>query len=99
VSSLELEDLIGQLPGVAEVAAFGVRHEKWGERPIVLVVRRAAAEGLDEDTVKKHVAALAATGRISKIAVPERVHFVDAIAKTSVGKINKRALRQEYDPQ
>jgi fatty-acyl-CoA synthase len=99
VSSLELEDLISQLPGVAEVAVFGVRHEKWGERPVALAVRRAGAATLDEDAVKAHVASVAATGRISKIAVPERVHFVDAIPKTSVGKINKLALRQQYDPQ
>jgi fatty-acyl-CoA synthase len=99
VSSLELEDLIGQLPGVAEVAVFGVRHEKWGERPMALVVPRAGAPAPTEEQVKAHVAAVAATGRISKIAVPERVVFVEVIAKTSVGKINKRALREQFDPQ
>jgi fatty-acyl-CoA synthase len=99
VSSLELEDLITQLAGVAEVAVFAVRHEKWGERPVAVVVRRAGAATFDEDAVKAHIAAFAAAGRISKIAVPERVHFVEAIAKTSVGKINKRALREQYDPR
>ena len=99
VSSLELEDVIGQLPGVGEVAVLGVRHEKWGERPIALIVRRPDASNLDEALVKAHVASVAATGKLSKIAVPERVYFVDAIPKTSVGKINKRALREQYDPQ
>lgn len=98
VSSLELEDLIAQMPSVAEVAVFGIRHEKWGERPMALVVPRPGMPAPTPEAVKAHVAALAAQGRISKIAVPERVLIVDAIAKTSVGKINKRLLREQHDP-
>ena len=99
VSSLELEDLITQLPQVAEVAVFAIRHEKWGERPMALVVPRAGhAEALTPELVKQHVSDAAAAGRIGKIAVPERVLVVPAIEKTSVGKINKRLLRERHDP-
>jgi len=99
VSSLELEDLIAQLPQVAEVAVFAIRHEKWGERPMALVVARAGqAETLTPELVKQHVSSAAAAGRIGKIAVPERVLVVPAIEKTSVGKINKRLLRERHDP-
>ena len=99
VSSLELEDLITQLPQVAEVAVFAIRHEKWGERPMALVVPRAGqAEALTPELVKQHVSGAAAAGRIGKIAVPERVLVVPAIEKTSVGKINKRLLRERHDP-
>jgi fatty-acyl-CoA synthase len=99
VSSLELESLIGQVPGVFEVAVLGVRHEKWGERPLAIVVATPGMPAPTEDQIKAHIAEVATTGRISKIAVPERVVFVDAIPKTSVGKLNKRALREQYDPQ
>jgi len=95
VSSLELEDLIGQMPQVVEVAVFAMKHEKWGERPMALVVARAGSE-IDEAAVKQHVAAHAALGHISKISVPERVLFVAQIEKTSVGKFNKRRLRELY---
>jgi fatty-acyl-CoA synthase len=97
VSSLELEDLIGQMPQVAEVAVFAMKHEKWGERPMALVVARPG-QTVDEAAVKQHVTALAASGRILKIAVPERVLIVEQIDKTSVGKYNKRLLREKYAP-
>ena len=97
VSSLELEDLIGQMPQVAEVAVFAMKHEKWGERPMALVVARPG-QVVDEAAVKQHVTGLAASGRILKIAVPERVLVVEQIDKTSVGKYNKRLLREKYAP-
>jgi fatty-acyl-CoA synthase len=97
LSSLDLEDIISQHEGVSEVAAIGVPDEKWGERPMVLVV---PAPGLDspltEEAIKHHVKSRADRGLISSWAVPERVRFVEAIERTSVGKIDKKLLRQKY---
>jgi fatty-acyl-CoA synthase len=97
VSSLELESLISQHPGVAEVAVVGIKDEKWGERPIAVVVRKADyAPLVTEEEIKEHVLAFSAQGVISKYAVPQLVKFVDEIDKTSVGKLNKKLLRDKY---
>jgi fatty-acyl-CoA synthase len=96
VSSLDIEDLILRVPGIAEAAVIGVPDEKWGERPIAFVVRKAAADAQPtEDAIRKHVADYAESGAISKYAVPDRVHFVDAIPKTSVGKLDKKVIRAQ----
>jgi fatty-acyl-CoA synthase len=92
VSSLDLEDIILRLPGVAEAAVVGVPDDKWGERPVAFVVAKAGATPTEE-AVRHHVAEFADRGAISRYAVPDRVHFVDAIPKTSVGKLDKKVIR------
>ncbi|MEE9218305.1 MAG: fatty acid--CoA ligase [Acidobacteriota bacterium] len=97
ISSLELESFISQVAGVSEVAAIGVPHEKWGERPLVLVVpKREYAGKLTEETIKKHLRGFVERGVLSTWAVPDQVRFVEALEKTSVGKIDKKLLRQKY---
>jgi fatty-acyl-CoA synthase len=93
VSSLDIEDIILRLPGVAEVAVVGIPDDKWGERPVALVVARAGAEAPTEESVRRHVAEHAERGIVSRFAVPDRVRFVDAIPKTSVGKLDKKVIR------
>jgi fatty-acyl-CoA synthase len=98
ISSLSLEDIVSRLPGVSEAAAIGIRDEKWGERPLVLVVPEPGHEDdMDENTVRQHVQSHADRGEISRWAVPERVEIVAVIDKTSVGKIDKKLLRARYD--
>ncbi|HCA92259.1 MAG TPA: long-chain fatty acid--CoA ligase, partial [Alphaproteobacteria bacterium] len=98
VSSLELESLVSAVDGVAEVAAIGVQDDKWGERPVLLIVAR---EGAEEDAIKGGISAAAqqavAAGNLSKWAVPDQFRFVAEIAKTSVGKIDKKRLRAEFE--
>jgi fatty-acyl-CoA synthase len=97
VSSLQIEDLISQCAGVAEAAVIGVKDDKWGERPLALVVKRASgAEGLNDAVIKEHLKAFADKGIISKYGIPGQILFVDGIPKTSVGKINKKELRERY---
>jgi fatty-acyl-CoA synthase len=98
VSSLDIEDLILRMPGIAEAAVVGVPDEKWGERPVALVICKPA-EGTTptEEAVRRHVEQFAKQGAISRYAVPDRVHFVDAIPKTSVGKLDKKVIRAKLD--
>ena len=97
VSSLQIEDLISQCAGVAEVAVIGVKDDKWGERPLALVVKRASdANGVSDAIIKNHLKTFADQGIISKYGIPGKILFIDSIPKTSVGKINKKELRERY---
>ncbi|MCP5150925.1 MAG: fatty acid--CoA ligase [Chromatiales bacterium] len=95
ISSLVLEDLASRIEGVGEAAAIGVPDARWGERPLLLVVP-AGGRDLGADAVRAHFERAVERGEISRYAVPERIEIVDAIAKTSVGKIDKKRLRTEW---
>jgi fatty-acyl-CoA synthase len=98
VSSLELEDIISQHGGVSDVAVIAIKDEKWGERPLALVVPNLkASTPATEDDIKAHVRVYADKGVISKYGIPHRILFVEQLPKTSVGKIDKKVLRQRYD--
>jgi fatty-acyl-CoA synthase len=98
VSSAQIEDLISQCRGVSEVAVIGVKDDKWGERPLALVVRDAqTGDDLSDTQIKTHLNAFANAGVISKYGIPDKILFVKALPKTSVGKFNKKELRQIYD--
>ncbi|OKO76000.1 fatty acid--CoA ligase [Bradyrhizobium sp. AS23.2] len=97
VSSLQIEDLISQCPGVADAAVIGVKDEKWGERPLALVVKQESeTDGVSETAIKDHLKVFADKGVISKYGIPEKIIFIANIPKTSVGKINKQELRKRY---
>ena len=98
ISSLEVEDLIATYPGVGEVAVIGLPDEKWGERPLALVVKKVETE-IDEKALLLHIRDFVDKGIISKQVILLKIHFVEAIDKTSVGKINKRLLRERYEKQ
>lgn len=93
ISSVELESLISQHPGVDSVAVIGLPDERWGEQPLALVV---CTEGmtLDQPALARHLQQYVDSGRLNKWAVPRQVRFVDQIPKTSVGKIDKKRIRQ-----
>jgi fatty-acyl-CoA synthase len=100
LSSLELEDIIMRHPGVVEVAVIGLPDEKWGERPLALVVTKPTEQGpASEKKIVQHVREHVAAELVNKQAVLIKVQFVDAIDKTSVGKIDKVALRKKYLPR
>ncbi|MCL2760443.1 MAG: fatty acid--CoA ligase [Desulfuromonadales bacterium] len=95
VSSLELEDIIAHHTAVNEVAVIGVHDEKWGERPLALVMLKKGKKATKKEIVY-HVREYAEKGVVNKQVVLLKVHFVDSIDKTSVGKIDKIALRRKY---
>ncbi|QIL79687.1 fatty acid--CoA ligase [Diaphorobacter sp. HDW4A] len=92
VSSIEVEGLITQVPGVQEAAVIGVPDAKWGERPMAYVVARGEVSA---QAVREHLLGHVNARRLSAYAVPEleRICFVAEIPKTSVGKVNKKQLR------
>ena len=94
VSSLELEDLIAQHATVSEVAVIGVPDDKWGERPLALVVRGESEP--NEKELVSFVKSFVDSGRLTRHAMMLKVLVVDEIDKTSVGKIDKKLLRKKH---
>lgn len=93
ISSLELEDSIALHPAVKEVAVIGKPDDKWGERPHALVIAQGEVSAKE---VVKHVQGFIDKGLLSKQALLLKVAFVEQIEKTSVGKIDKKLLREKY---
>jgi fatty-acyl-CoA synthase len=94
ISSIELESLLSRHPGVAEAAVVGVPDEKWGERPVALIVPRAGVgHTIDDDELRTFLGQFVDNGLISRWAIPDRFYIVEQIPKTSVGKIDKKAIR------
>lgn len=96
ISSAQLEDLIARHPGVAEVAVIGIPDRQWGERPMALIVPRSKDSPLLAEDLGRFVQEQVAAAALSKYAIPDRIVLVEQLEKTSVGKINKRVLRERY---
>jgi fatty-acyl-CoA synthase len=97
LSSLEVEDVLSAHHGVAEVAVVAMPDSKWGERPLALVVPKPDwKERLTERDLHDHARNWVEKGVLPKQVVVLAVKFVDAIDKTSVGKVNKVALRKKH---
>jgi fatty-acyl-CoA synthase len=97
VSSLQLEDLITRIAGVADCAVIGIKDDRWGERPLALIVRDPkTTPPVSEEDIRAHVLSYSKKGVIAKFAVPQKILFVQALAKTSVSKFDKKALRAQY---
>ena len=94
LSSLDLENLISQHPSVAATAVVGVPDEKWGERPHALVTLKPGETATLED-IQNHLRQFVDSGEINKWAIPAQIDFVEDIPKTSVGKINKKLIRDQ----
>jgi fatty-acyl-CoA synthase len=87
ISTIEVEQAIMSHPAVLEAAVVAVAHEKWGERPKAFVVGKAGM-AVTGDELIAHV-----KSRIARFKAPDAVAFVDALPKTSTGKVQKFALR------
>ncbi|MGA7874132.1 MAG: fatty acid--CoA ligase [Desulfoferrobacter sp.] len=97
ISSLELEDILTQHEGVSEAAVIAIPDEKWGERPLALVtLKDEYKDKVSGDDIKSFFMGHVEKGAISKWGVPDQTIFVDSLAKTSVGKLNKRAMREQF---
>ena len=90
ISSVDMENAIMAIPGVTEAAVIAVNHPKWLERPLACVVVKPGAT-VTKEQVYDHLAA-----RFAKWWMPDDVVFIDALPKTSVGKFDKKVLRERF---
>jgi acyl-CoA synthetase (AMP-forming)/AMP-acid ligase II len=89
ISSIDVENIAMAHPAVAMAACIGMKHPKWDERPIVVVVKKPGAEVTREELLAFY------EGKIAKWQVPDDVVFVDAIPLGATGKMQKMTLRQQ----
>ncbi|MDQ4135716.1 MAG: long-chain-fatty-acid--CoA ligase [Pseudomonadota bacterium] len=90
ISSIDLENLAVGHPDVAEAAVIGVKHPKWDERPLLIIVPKEGRSPSKDDLLAYM------QGRIAKWWMPDDVVMVDAIPHTATGKIQKTALRDRF---
>jgi len=90
ISSIELENVAVGHPAVAEAAVIGVRHPRWSERPLLIVVRKPGAK-VDREAVLGFY-----EGKIAKWMMPDDVVFVEELPHTATGKLSKRTLREQF---
>ena len=90
ISSIDLENLAVGHPNVAEAAAIGIRHPKWDERPLLVVVTKKG------ETIGKEDLLAFMRGKIANWWMPDDVVFVDEIPHTATGKIQKATLRERF---
>jgi fatty-acyl-CoA synthase len=90
ISSVDLENLLMAHPAVAEAAVIAVADERWGERPLAVVVFREGAQATP-DELRDHL-----SSEFAKWQLPERFEFIDEIPRTATGKFKKLELRDRF---
>jgi 3-(methylthio)propionyl---CoA ligase len=90
ISSIDLENIAMSHPAVLQSAVIAIPHEKWNERPLLIVVKRPGAEVSKQDILNFYA------GRITKMHIPDDVEFVDAMPIGATGKVQKSELREKF---
>jgi fatty-acyl-CoA synthase len=90
ISSIDIENLAVGHPKVAEAAVIGVRHPKWDERPLLIIVLKK-----DVLATREEIFAFM-KGKIARWWMPDEIVFVDDIPHTATGKIQKTVLRERF---
>jgi acyl-CoA synthetase (AMP-forming)/AMP-acid ligase II len=90
ISSIELENLAIAHPKVAEAAVIGIKHPKWDERPLLVIVPKK------DQTITREEMLSFIQGKVAKWWLPDDVVFVDEIPHTATGKIQKMTLRERF---
>src|SRR5258706_2631185 len=92
ISSQDLENAIMSHPKVLEAAVIAIAHPKWQERPLALVVPKPDFK----DSLTKEEIYAFLSPKFTKLYLPDDVVFIDPVPQTSVGKFNKRVLREQF---
>ncbi len=90
ISSLEIENIVSQHPAVNECSVIGARHEKWDERPVLIIVSNKNASITHQDMVNF------LEDKIARWWTPDQTIFVSALPKTGTGKVLKNVLREQF---
>jgi fatty-acyl-CoA synthase len=90
ISTVDLENAIMAHPKVAEAAVVGVEHPTWQERPLACVVAKPG-QSITTEEILAHL-----TGKFASWWIPDDVVLIDEVPKTSVGKFDKKVLRERY---
>jgi len=90
VSSVDVENMIMSHPKVLEAAVIAVPHPKWVERPLACVVPKPGSV-LEPDEIIEFL-----RPQLARWALPDAVEIIEAVPKTSVGKFDKKVLRERY---
>ncbi|KQV82615.1 long-chain fatty acid--CoA ligase [Massilia sp. Root351] len=90
ISSIDLENAAMGHPAVAEAAVIGVAHEKWQERPLLVVVLKAGAQASGAE-LRAHL-----EGKVASWWLPDDVQFVEQLPHTATGKLQKMKLREMF---
>jgi len=90
ISSIDLENATMAHPDIAMAAVIGVKHPKWDERPLLLVVRKP------EKTLEKQQVIDFLEERVAKWWIPDEVIFVESLPVGGTGKVQKGDLRTKY---
>ncbi len=90
VSSIDVETMIMAHPKVLEAAVIAVPHPRWVERPLACVVPKPGV-AIDPAEILEFL-----RPKLAKWALPDAVEIIDAVPKTSVGKFDKKVLRERY---
>lgn len=96
ISSLEVETILSFHPSVADIAVIGVPDERWGERPVALVVLKADKLHTNAEEILAIGHQAVEKGHLPKYGVPTEIFFLTELIKTSVGKLDKKAMRAWY---
>ncbi|MGH2454122.1 MAG: acyl-CoA synthetase [bacterium] len=86
----EVEDVLYRHPAVAEAAVIGVPHERWGEVPKAIVVRKAGAALSAEELIAF------CDGKLARYKIPKSVAFAETLPRNAAGKVLKRHLREQF---
>jgi fatty-acyl-CoA synthase len=90
ISSVALENALMAHPSIAEAAVVAMPDEKWAERPLAVVVRAPEVTAIDTQELLDYL-----TPHFAHFWLPDRIVQVDSIPKTSVGKFDKKRIRQQ----
>jgi len=91
ISSIDMENALMSHPSVLEAGVVGISHPKWDERPLALIVLREEYKSTTKEEIREHL-----SQSFAKWQLPEDILFVEKIPRTSVGKLDKKVLRIEY---
>ncbi|MGP9689805.1 fatty acid--CoA ligase [Psychrobacter sp. AOP22-C1-C5] len=96
VSSLEVETILSFHPSVADVAVIGIPDERWGERPLALVVLKPEHSATRAEDILALGHQAVEKGHLPKYGVPTEIKFLVDMPKTSVGKLDKKRMRMMH---